>query len=209
MKTLLRQLAAGLAATLAALVLAGGAHAAVADASTADATLDGRPADAFVFASGWNPHAGRYGNTSGFGTAFDAYGSGAWTLLDKYDHRTGFLNLGQLHFTFSEATTTTGLWSVTNTSATTGIMLDLAFAIHAGSPGAAWLFDDATLLPGQTLDGTWEIRWTNRAGNPPDFSTLALFGRDVVLTPVPEPGVWGMLGVGLGVLFLRRREEED
>ncbi|WEF34051.1 PEP-CTERM sorting domain-containing protein [Pseudoduganella chitinolytica] len=209
MKMLIRQLVAGLAATLAALVPASAVHAAVADASAADATLDGRPADAFVFKSGWNPHAGRHGNTSGFDTAFAPYGSGAWTLLDKYDHRAGFLNLGQLQFTFSESTTTAGLWSVTNTSATTAITLDLAFAIHAGSPGAAWLFDDATLLPGQTFDGSWQVRWTNRAGDPPDFSTLALFGRDTVLTPVPEPGVWGMLGVGLGVLFLRRREEED
>jgi hypothetical protein len=63
------------------------------------------------------------------------------------------------------------------------------------------------IMPGQTLDGTWEVRWTNRAGVPPDFSSLALFGRDVVLAPVPEPGAVGMLLVGLGVLLLRRRDD--
>ncbi|WP_229415709.1 PEP-CTERM sorting domain-containing protein [Pseudoduganella armeniaca] len=208
MKQFTRHLAAGAAATLLSFNLTTTAHAAVADASSADATLAGSPADAFVFVSGWNPHAGRDGNSSGLAPAFDPYGSEAWTLLDKYDHRSDFRNLGQLRFAFSETTTTTGLWSVTNTSATTGVTLDLAFAMHAGSPGAAWLFDDQVILPGQTLDGTWEVRWTNRAGVPPDFASLALFGRDVVLAPVPEPGAVGMLLAGLGVLFLRRREAD-
>ncbi|WUR11219.1 PEP-CTERM sorting domain-containing protein [[Empedobacter] haloabium] len=207
MKPFMRHLAAGVTATLLLFNFSATAHAAVADASSADATLAGSPADAFVFVSGWNPHAGPDGNRSGLAPAFDPYGSGAWTLLDKYDHRADFRNLGPLRFTFSETSSTTGVWSVTNTSATTGVTLDLAFAIHAGSPGAAWLFDDQAILPGQTLDGTWEVRWTNRAGVPPDFSSLALFGRDVVLAPVPEPGAVGMVLAGLGVLFLRRREE--
>jgi hypothetical protein len=206
MKQFTRHLAA-VAATLLSFNLNATAHAAVADASSADATLAGSSADAFVFVSGWNPHAGRDGNASGLAPAFDPYGSGPWILLDKYDHRSDFRNLGPLRFAFSETTTTTGLWSVTNTSATTGVTLDLALAMHAGSPGAAWLFDDQMIMPGQTLDGTWEVRWTNRAGVPPDFSSLALFGRDVVLAPVPEPGAVGMLLVGLGVLLLRRRDD--
>jgi hypothetical protein len=50
-----------------------------------------------------------------------------------------------------------GLWSVTNTSTTMMMTLDLVFAIHAGNQGGAWLFDNESILPGQTLDGTWRI----------------------------------------------------
>ncbi|GGY95845.1 hypothetical protein GCM10007388_31560 [Pseudoduganella plicata] len=38
--------------------------------------------------------------------------------------------------------------------ATTIAGLDLVFALHAGNEGGAWLFDNETILPGQTLDGT-------------------------------------------------------
>lgn len=192
-------------AVLAALMFAASAYANISSASVNDVTLDGRPADAFAFATGWNPHAGPMGDTSGFGTTFDPYGSGAWTLLDKYDHNQAFSNTGQLHFTFSETTGTMGLWSVTNTSATMMMTLDLVFAIHAGNQGGAWLFDNETIMPGQTLDGTWQIQWDNNGGNHPDFSNLTLFGRDIVLTPVPEPATCGMLLLGLGALALRRR----
>jgi hypothetical protein len=205
MKTLVQRFTAGLAATLASLVLAASAHAAIGSASAADVTLDGQPADAFAFADGWNPHAGPNGDTSGFGTAFDTYGTGSWQLLDRADHSNGFANTGQLNFTLTETTGTMGLWTVTNTSATTIMTLDLVFAIHAGGQGGAWLFDDQTIMPGQTLDGTWQIQWLNNGGNVPDFSNVTIFGRDIVLTPIPEPGEYAMLVAGLGLLALRRR----
>lgn len=83
------------------------------------------------------------------------------------------------------------------------------FAIHAGNQGGAWLFDDQTILAGQTLPGTWEILWTvGNNGAHPDFSNLTLFGRDQVTTPVPEPGAYAMLLAGLamtGVMLRRKR----
>ncbi|AVR97343.1 hypothetical protein [Pseudoduganella armeniaca] len=133
MKTLVQRFTTGLAATLASLVLAASAQAAIGSASAADATLDGQPADAFAFADGWNPHSGPDGDTSGFGTAFDAYGSGAWQLLDRADTTDGFANTGQLNFTFSPMAGTTGVWGVTNTSMTTIMTLDLVMAIKAGN----------------------------------------------------------------------------
>lgn len=205
MKTLVQRITAGVAATLASLALAASAQAAIGDASAADVTLAGQPADAFAYAEGWNPHAGPSGDTSGFDSAFAGYGSGAWQLLDRAERWSGFQNTGQLNFSLTETTGTTGQWSVTNTSTTMNMTLDLVFAIHAGGQGGAWLFDDQMIQAGQTLDGTWQILWTNGGGNVPDFSNVTIFGRDIVLTPIPEPAEYAMLVAGLGLLSLRSR----
>lgn len=205
MKTLRQRLAAAAAI----FAFAFNAHAAIGSASANDVTLDGAPADAFAYKAGWNPHAGPNGDTSGFGTAFDGtFGTGPFDLLDKYDHSDDFSNAGPLTFTFTETTGTNGTWSVTNTSATHIITLDLVFAIHAGNQGGAWLFDNQSIQPGATLDGTWRILWTvGMGGAHPDFSNLTLFERDMVMTPVPEPGAYAMLLAGLAVtgLVARRR----
>lgn len=205
MNTLIRKMAA--AAAIFAFAL--NAYADIGSASAADVTLDGQPADAFAYQDGWNPHAGPNGDTSGFGTAFDAFGTGPWELLDKYDYNNGFSNTGKLTFTFMETAETYGTWTVTNTSTTHIVTLDLVFAIHAGNQGGAWLFDNQTIMPGQTLPGTWSILWTvGMAGSHPDFSNLTLFGRDMICTPVPEPAAYGMLLAGLvltGAVARRRR----
>jgi hypothetical protein len=148
------------------------------------------------------------GDTSGFGTAFDAFGSGAWSLLDKYDLNAGFGNMGVLQFGFAMNSGTTGNWSVHNTGAA-NMVLDLVFAMHAADAGAGFLFDNQAINAGQTLNGTWRIEWFTGGNNAyPDFSNLALFGRDV--SALPEPGEYGMLLVGLGMLGLlaRRRSTE-
>lgn len=203
MKTLLQRLAA----VAAMLAFALNASAAIGSASAADVTLAGQPADAFAYQAAWNPHAGPNGDTSGFGSTFDSYGTGPFTLLDKYDQNAGFSNTGMLTFGFSQTTGTNGTWSVTNTSATQMITLDLVFAIHAGNQGGAWLFDNEMIMPGATLMGDWQILWTVGRGNHPDFSNLTLFGRDIVMTPVPEPQTQAMLLVGLMLtaLTLRRK----
>jgi hypothetical protein len=207
MKTLLQQLAA---ATV-LLAFSWHANAAIGTASVNDVTLGGLPADAFAYQAGWNPHAGPNGDTSGFGTTFDPFGTNPFTLLDKLDSSSGLGNLGLLTFTFSQITGTNGLWSVTNTSATDMVTLDLVFAIHAGAQGGAWLFDNESLLPGQTRNGDWSILWTVGAGNHPDFSNLTLFGRDIVTTPVPEPATYAMLLAGLLVTagIARRGKRRD
>ncbi|WP_195763946.1 FxDxF family PEP-CTERM protein [Pseudoduganella rivuli] len=194
----------------ASLLWAGAASADIGTASVNDVTLAGDPADAFAYMAGWNPHAGPNGDTSGFDAPFAPYGSGTWSLLDKLDSSSGLQNTGPLTFTFTPPSGTSGGWSVTNTSMTSSVTLDLAFAMHAGNQGGAWLFDNQAILPGQTLNGTWAINWTvgNGQANNPGFSNLTLFARDMVTTPVPEPETYGMLLAGLGVLGMvaRRRK---
>lgn len=203
MTTLIQRLAT--AAAVCAFAL--NAHAAIGSASAADVTLGGKPADAFAYEEGWNPHAGPNGDTSGFGTTFDSSGTGSFSLLDKLDANDGFANDGVLTFTFDQSTPTSGAWSVTNTDGTSDITLDLVFAIHAGNQGGAWLFDDQTILAGDTLQGTWQIGWTVGMNNAnPAFSNLTLFGRDMVTTPVPEPGTYAMLLAGLMVTSLVARK---
>jgi hypothetical protein len=193
MCTLARKLA--LAAT--SLVLAASALGAttIGNTSLDDVTLDGFDADAFVFTPGWDPHAGPGGDTSGFGSAFDSYGSGTWTLLDRLDMSAGFGNTGVLQFTFAMASATAGTWSVHNTGPA-NMMLDLVFAMHAGDGGAGFLFDNQGINAGQTLNGTWRIEWfTGNQQAVPDFSNLALFARDI--SAVPEPQAYALLLAGL------------
>jgi hypothetical protein len=167
----------------------------IGNTSLDDVTLDGFDADAFVFTPGWDPHAGPGGDTSGFGSAFDSYGSGTWTLLDRLDMSAGFGNTGVLQFTFAMASGTAGTWSVHNTGPA-NMVLDLVFAMHAGDGGAGFLFDNQGINAGQTLNGTWRIEWfTGNQQAVPDFSNLALFARDI--SAVPEPQAYALLLAGL------------
>lgn len=179
----------------------------IGNTSTHDVTLNGADADAFVFSPGWNPHAGPQGDTSGFGSAFNGYGSGPWSMLDRYDASAAFANSGPLQFGFAMNNGSAGTWSVHNSGAA-GVVLDLVFAMHAGDGGAGFLFNDQAISAGQTLNGSWRIAWFtgNHMANP-DFSNLTLFARNVAA--VPEPVEYMLLLAGLSVLALvgRRRAE--
>jgi hypothetical protein len=185
----------------------------IGNTSADDVTLDAQNADAFVFDAGWNPHSGPYGDTSGFGTTFDSFGTGTWSLLGKHEggSGSGFSLTSSLEFIFDIGDGKSGTWSITNTSATQVATLDLVLALKAGDGAGAFLFDNQAIGAGQTLNGTWRIDWFtgNNQGNP-DFSNLAVFGRemDEIAPPVPEPGEYAMLLAGLGVIgFVARRRK--
>jgi hypothetical protein len=215
MRTLLQQTLVA-AATL---IFTASAYAGIGTASANDAHLAGDAADAFAYKSGWNPQQGPNGNTSGFLTPFSSYGSGPWSLLSKMDNGDKSDTWGYLKFTFDDTWGPGGVWTVKNLSMDKAITIDLAMTIHAGNQGGAWLFDNQLILPGQTLNGDWLIGWTvgnnslvtsnggNHGPNNPDFSNMTIFGRDKIMTQVPEPETYGMLLAGLAALsaFARRR----
>lgn len=221
-KKYLRNTAAGLAFGL--LLTAGAAHAAkitgVGNASVDDVTLGGGAIADLLAYSGQNPAAGSAGNSSGFSSAFsgDQYGTGGWSLLGKVEgNKISDVGSDLFSFNFSQGNGKSGTWSITNNSSSKDVLLDLTFAMHASNASTAFLFDEQTILAGQTVQGTWRIEWL-KSGNIPGFSNLALFAREVSYlvpapaaslpgTPVPEPASWAMMLTGLGLVgfFWRRR----
>ena len=201
---------------LAALMGSGAAHAVscgangvatsvVGASSTADVMHNGAASDACVI-SGTNPSAGLNGDTSGF-SGYGAFGTG-WDLLVKHD--VSGANAGGSLFsngvTFTSTITgmpgTSGTWTL---SSSQNVTLDLVFALHASNRSGAFLFE-AEAVPGSGGD-TWEINWLNNGGNVPNYSNLALFVRDVQVTPIPEPQAYALMLAGLAVVgsIVRRR----
>lgn len=198
-----------IAVALASLAFAYSAMAAptIGDADVTDVTLNGSPADDIAF-SLENGQAGPDGNSSVF---VDEFG-GTWDLLTKVDSGGNFdptstvINGTTITYGFSlDPGGTSGTWSLTSS---TDMMLDLAFAMHAGGATASYLFDDESLVAGVTSNGTFQIEWLNNGGQVPTYSNLTLFQDSVSV--IPEPETYAMMLGGLGLIgFLNRRRKNS
>ncbi|QCP11692.1 PEP-CTERM sorting domain-containing protein [Pseudoduganella umbonata] len=174
----------------------------IGNASADDVKLEKVGADRFAF-SAENPMQ-HGGNTAGFAGAF---GTGAWSVLGTVEGTGNLVDKDKndlFAFSFTGAGSTSGTWTITNTSKATDAVLDLTVAIHASNASTAFLFENQTVAGGQTLNGTWQIEWQNTGGNVPGFSNLVFFGREsagnVALLPVPEPATLPMVLAGLAVV---------
>jgi hypothetical protein len=165
-------------------------------------------------------------STDGFASQFAATSltqSSGWTLAEtvQYNDATNSLTLTDkaasdgLSFAFTQAAgRTTGTWSVTNTSLTKNTTVDLALSFHAGNNVGSFLFDNQAVSAGQTLTGTWAIKWLNNANSLssiPTFSNLGIYtGQRTMTSAVPEPTTYGMMLAGLGLVgFVARRRKSS
>ncbi|UTY58007.1 PEP-CTERM sorting domain-containing protein [Massilia sp. erpn] len=198
-------------ATAAAFVLAGAAQAGTIGAASLDDVTLGGSTNAY-----WSDALNYYGSNPGndansFAAAFAGYGSGAWSLLGTAQGNSFTVVNSAFNYSFSKnAGNQDGTWSITNLGA--AVVLDLAFSMHTGDAGTAFLFDNQVIGAGQTLQGSWKIEWLNNAGKIPNFSNMNLFSRDLgsaagagaaaAIAAVPEPATWAMFLAGLGGIGL-------
>lgn len=206
------------------LAIAGSAYAArgasAGQSSAADATLAGNTANAYVWSNGLNPNQYPNGNTAGFSASFAqeaASSQSTWSLVGaaagNVDSASASISGANLTWGFTKPSTNTspGTFWIESDKA---ITLDLTLAVHAANESGAWLFNDLSLAANTALNGSYSIKWVNNGGKVPGFSNVALFARDVSITPVknivspvPEPDTWAMVAASLGVLgFAARRK---
>ncbi len=195
-------------ATAAAFVLAGAAQAGTIGAASLDDVTLGGSATAY-----WSDALNYYGSNPGsdassFAAAFASYGGSAWNLMGTAQGNSFTVANSAFNYSFSkDAGNKSGTWSITNLGLAQ-VVLDLAFSMHTGDAGTAFLFDNQAIGAGQTLQGSWKIEWLNNADNIPNFSNMNLFSRDLsggagagggggAAAAVPEPTTWALLLAGL------------
>ena len=188
--------------------------------TTDDVTFAGAASDECMI-SRVNPRRGKNGNTTGFDGVF---GSG-WSLLGKVSGPgSATVNGVNFEWAFSQATPTTGTWSLTTDKDAT---FDLVFAMRAGNRSGSFLFDGLSTAANHVNSQNWAIHWNNSRGHTPDYSSLTFFERnvvedsqnpavsaasaasaDAVVSAVPESETYALMLAGLGALaFMVRRSK--
>ncbi len=145
------------------------------------------------------------GNPKGNGSTVDSYFGADWTNVGS---ETDKGNTGQ----WFDVTLTSGAWDGGDAAGTWSIDSnfwntydDAVITLHVGH-GKSGPDHWAWLLTDNETAGTWAYDFIS--GNGGGLSNLHLWGRDLGLpdTPVAEPGVLGLLALGvLGLARLRRK----
>ncbi len=151
----------------------------------------------------------------------------SWTLFAKDDVggslTTGVVN--DIRFTLDALPDTeskAGTWILTWTQVGEpgyDLTMDVVAVHKGGNRFASYLFEQETFTGNPTTaSGTWQITYTNKGGQIPTLSHLSLYYRNATHSStsgggastgngVPEPGVLGLLGLGLlGLAVMRRRQ---
>lgn len=176
-----------------------------------------------------------YGVVSANDSGSNVWTDTGWTLFAK-DDVGGALSGGTiLGITFSldalpNTAAKSGTWVLS--WAQTGLpgydlTMDVVGVLKASNGFASYLFEDLMFTADGSGSGTWKITYENNGGQIPDLSHLSLYYKNAVHSStstsstsgqttsgsqVSEPGMLGLIGLGLlGQAFLlrqRRRRQE-
>lgn len=173
-----------------------------------------------------------YGVVDGNDNGDNVWNSTGWTLFAK-DDTPGGDTLGTvlgIEFTLDadpENGETSGTWTLSweeKLPSSYNLTMDVVGVIKASDRFASYLFEDLTFTSNGSGSGTWKVSFLNQGGNIPNLSHLSLYYKNAVHSSssssstsgggststsgggqVPEPGMLGLLGLGLLGLALARR----
>lgn len=173
-----------------------------------------------------------YGVVAGNDNGDNVWNSTGWTLLAKDDTPGSDVFGTVLGITFTldatpEGGAPSGNWTLSWAQTGTpgyDVTMDVVGVLKAGSEFASYLFEDLTFTADDTGSGTWAINYTNNGGNIADLSHLSLYYKNASHSSsssgggggssgsqIPEPGMLGLVGIGLlaqAVLLRQRRRRQ-
>ncbi len=170
-----------------------------------------------------------YGIVQANDSGSNVWADTGWTLFAKDDTPGGETGgtINGISFVLDatpEGGATSGFWTLSWTETGTpgyDLTMDVVGVLKSADRFASYLFEDLTFTADASGTGTFKVSYVNNGSQIPDLSHLSLYYKNAVNstssgetssttsgdTGVPEPGVLGLLGIGLlgQALLLRQR----